>query len=65
MMAHSRERGYVTHDELNGVLPPGEIVADRIADRLTVLPGLGIATPEGGGSEEDAGGRRLQARARG
>ena len=32
MIARGRERGYVTHDELNKALPPGETSADRIED---------------------------------
>ena len=54
MIARGRERGYVTHDELNRALPPGETSADRIEDAMTLLSELGIAVTEGEGS----GGRR-------
>ena len=47
MIARGRERGYVTHDELNRALPPGETSADRIEDAMTVLSELGIAVTEG------------------
>ena len=47
MIARGRERGYVTHDELNGALPPGETSADRIEDAMTLLSELGIAITEG------------------
>ena len=47
MLARGRERGYVTHDELNGALQPGETSADRIEDTMTVLSELGIAVTEG------------------
>ena len=47
MIARGRERGYVTHDELNGALPPGETSADRIEDTMTLLSELGIAVTEG------------------
>ena len=51
MIARGRERGYVTHDELNGALPPGETSADRIEDTMTLLSELGIAVTEGEESE--------------
>ena len=47
MLARGRERGYVTHDELNKALPPGKTSADRIEDTMTVLSELGIAVTEG------------------
>ena len=47
MIARGQERGYVTHDELNGALPPGETSADRIEDTMTLLSELGIAVTEG------------------
>ena len=51
MIARGRERGYVTHDELNGALPPGETSADRIEDTMTLLSELGIAITEGDEAE--------------
>ena len=53
MIARGRERGYVTHDELNGALPPGETSADRIEDTMTLLSELGIAVTEGEEAETD------------
>ncbi len=53
MIARGRERGYVTHDELNRALPPGETSADRIEDAMTVLSELGIAVTEGEEAETD------------
>ena len=53
MFARGRERGYVTHDELNRALPPGETSADRIEDAMTLLSELGIAVTEG--EEAEAG----------
>ena len=53
MFARGRERGYVTHDELNRALPPGETSADRIEDAMTVLSELGIAITEGEEAETD------------
>ena len=51
MIARGRERGYVTHDELKGALPPGETSADRIEDTMTLLSELGISVTEGEESE--------------
>ena len=51
MIARGRERGYVTQDELNGALPPGETSADRIEDTMTLLSELGIAITEGDEAE--------------
>ena len=53
MIARGQERGYVTHDELNGALPPSETSADRIEDTMTLLSELGIAVTEG--EEAEAG----------
>ena len=53
MIARGRERGYVTHDELNGALPPSETSADRIEDTMTLLSELGISVTEGEESETD------------
>ena len=53
MIARGRERGYVTHDELNKALPPGETSADRIEDTMTLLSELGIAITEGEEAETD------------
>ena len=51
MIARGRERGYVTHDELNRALPPGETSADRTEDTMALLSELGIAVTEGEESE--------------
>ena len=51
MVVGGRERGYVTHDELDGALPPGETSADRIEDTMTLLSELGIAITEGDEAE--------------
>ena len=61
MIARGRERGYVTHDELNRALPPGETSADRIEDTMTVLSELGIAITEGEEAETDTEDERPEA----
>ncbi len=61
MLARGRERGYVTHDELNKALPPGKTSADRIEDTMTVLSELGITVTEGEEAEADAENGRPEA----
>ena len=61
MIACGRKRGYVTHDELNRVLPPGETSADRIEDTVTALSELGIAVTEGEEAEADTEAGRPEA----
>ncbi|MCY4560688.1 MAG: RNA polymerase sigma factor RpoD [Chloroflexi bacterium] len=53
MIARGRERSYVTHDELNRALPPGETSADRIEDTMTLLSELGIPVTENEEAETD------------
>ena len=53
MIARARERGYVTHDEIDGALPPGKTGTDHIEDAMTALSELGIAVVEVEESEEE------------
>ena len=55
MIARGRQRGYVTHDELNKALPPGEASSERIEDTTTVLSEMGITIVEAEDPEDDAG----------
>jgi RNA polymerase primary sigma factor len=66
-------RGYITHDELNAVLPSEEVSSEQIEDTMSMLSDMGItvvesedheeraAAPDGGDetSEDDAGGRAV------
>src|SRR5262244_3801008 len=42
MLARSKERGYVTYDELNAVLPPEQMSSEQIEDTLAMLNEMGI-----------------------
>ena len=53
MIARARERGYVTHDEIDGALRPGKTGTDHIEDAMTALSELGIAVVEVEESEEE------------
>jgi RNA polymerase primary sigma factor len=46
MIAKSKERGYVTLDELNAALPSEHVSADQIDDTMTMLSELGINVVE-------------------
>ena len=52
MLARSKERGYVTYDELNAVLPPGQMSSEQIEDTLALLNEMGINVVDGEEAED-------------
>jgi len=52
MLARSKERGYVTYDELNAVLPPDQMSSEQIEDTLALLNEMGINVIENEEQEE-------------
>jgi len=52
MVAHGKERGYVTYDELNAVLNPDQVSSEQIEDTLAILSEMGINIIENEESEE-------------
>jgi RNA polymerase primary sigma factor len=54
MIARARERGYVTYDELNAVLPPDQMSSEQIEDTMTLLSEMGINVVENEEPEEQA-----------
>ena len=57
MIADARERGYITYDQLNAVLPPDQVSSDQIEDVMSMLSEMGIQVTEEEESEEaDQGG---------
>ncbi|MEM9715576.1 MAG: RNA polymerase sigma factor RpoD [Pseudomonadota bacterium] len=42
MIAEGRERGYITYDELNAVLPPDQVSSEQIEDVMSMLSEMGI-----------------------
>src|SRR5262245_43293965 len=52
MLARSKERGFVTYDELNAVLPPEQMSSEQIEDTLAMLNEMGINVVEAEESEE-------------
>src|ERR1700750_1344339 len=54
MLARGKERGYVTYDELNAVLPPDQVSSEQIEDTMTALNELGINVIESDETDEAA-----------
>ncbi|MDO5703948.1 MAG: RNA polymerase sigma factor region1.1 domain-containing protein, partial [Paracoccus sp. (in: a-proteobacteria)] len=57
MIAEARERGYITYDQLNAVLPPEQVSSEQIEDVMSMLSEMGINVIEDEGeAEEQEGG---------
>jgi RNA polymerase primary sigma factor len=54
MIARAKERGYVTYDELNKVLPPDDVSSEQIEDTMTILSDMGINVVETEEADESA-----------
>jgi RNA polymerase primary sigma factor len=54
MIADARERGYITYDQLNAVLPPEQVSSDQIEDVMSMLSEMGIQVTEEEEMEESA-----------
>ncbi|WP_417206582.1 RNA polymerase sigma factor RpoD [Antarctobacter sp.] len=53
MIAEARERGYITYDQLNQVLPPDQVSSDQIEDVMSMLSEMGIQVTEEEEQEDD------------
>ncbi|MCX8508060.1 MAG: RNA polymerase sigma factor RpoD [Rhodobacteraceae bacterium] len=56
MIADARERGYITYDQLNQVLPPEQVSSEQIEDVMSMLSEMGINIIEEEEGEEAEGG---------
>ncbi len=54
MVAKSKERGYVTYDELNAALPADQVSSEQIEDTMTMLSELGVNIVESEEGEAEA-----------
>ena len=54
MVARAKERGYVTYDELNEVLPPDQMSSEQIEDTMAALSEMGITVIESEEAEDSA-----------
>jgi RNA polymerase primary sigma factor len=59
MIADARERGYITYDQLNAVLPPEQVSSDQIEDVMSMLSEMGIQVTEEDEMEDSATGGEL------
>ncbi len=55
MIARGRERGYVTYDEINAVLPPDQVSSEQIEDTLALLSEQGINVVENEEPDDEDG----------
>ena len=55
MIAEARERGYITYDQLNNVLPPDQVSSEQIEDVMSRLSEMGINIIEDEDVEEEEG----------
>jgi RNA polymerase primary sigma factor len=55
MIAEARERGFITYDQLNQVLPPDQVSSEQIEDVMSMLSEMGINIIEEEEAEEEDG----------
>ena len=53
MIGEARERGYITYDQLNKVLPPDQVSSEQIEDVMSMLSEMGINIIEAEDAEEE------------
>jgi len=56
MVAKGKERGYVTYDELNAILPPEQVSSEQIEDTMSMLSEMGINVVETEDAEDATAG---------
>ena len=63
MIAEAREKGYITYDQLNQVLPPDQVSSEQIEDVMSMLSemGINIIEDEEAEEEEQKGGTEIVA----
>lgn len=53
MIAEAREKGFITYDQLNQVLPPDQVSSEQIEDVMSLLSEMGINIIEDEEAEEE------------
>ncbi|MBW0156671.1 RNA polymerase sigma factor RpoD [Sedimentimonas flavescens] len=61
MIAEARERGYITYDQLNTVMPPDQVSGDQIEDVMSMLSEMGINVIEAEEADDSDGGAVVEA----
>ncbi|HXV73825.1 MAG TPA: RNA polymerase sigma factor region1.1 domain-containing protein, partial [Sphingomonadales bacterium] len=55
MVARAKERGYISHEEINKILAEGEITSEKVEDIMAQLSEMGINVTDGEEPDEEAG----------
>ncbi|MEJ2624881.1 MAG: RNA polymerase sigma factor RpoD [Pseudolabrys sp.] len=55
MIKAAKKRGYVTHDQINAVLPSEEVTSDQIEDVFAMISEMGITVVENDDSDSEDG----------
>ncbi len=63
LIARGKERSYVTVDELNAALPPGQVSSEMIEDTMAMLNDIGINVVDAEEGEDGADGAKAAAKA--
>jgi len=58
MISEARERGFITYDQLNQVLPPDQVSSEQIEDVMSMLSEMGINVIDSDEAEEEPEGGR-------
>lgn len=53
MISEAREKGYITYDQLNNVLPPDQVSSEQIEDVMSMLSEMGINIIEDEEAEDE------------
>ena len=62
LMRLGKERGYVTHDELNAALPTEDFTSEQIDDFMSTLSEMGVSVVEAADSDESSDNEGEEAR---
>ena len=54
VVAQGKERGYITYDQLNSILPPDQVSSEQIEDTMSMLSEMGINVVESEDAEDSA-----------
>ena len=65
LMRLGKERGYVTHDELNAALPAEDFTSEQIDDFMSTLNEMGVSVVEAADSDDSSEGEGLSVIGRG
>lgn len=63
MIAEAREKGFITYDQLNEVLPPDQVSSEQIEDVMSLLSEMGVSVVEAeetADPEDEAGRQEAQ-----